>query len=276
MDMSEVPHTTSNFIACLEAANSYEINGGRLLLMDFNGNVMLVFSKEEKHNPLENSAWRVESFPSVNLLIPKNATLTLSFEDEDSFSGYSGVNRVLGTYTADEENLIFSSIISTEMAGSQELMAVEETYRTLLSMTEKYHLDEDELTLLTDSLDPLIIFVSEDQNLLAKKVWTLLMFVDGDSVVQPIGSNNLTLSFGKEGEYSGFTGLRNVTGTYVAFGDSVIFMQPSGIFTGGPEDLASQEILFLSHLENTSSYTITDKDRLILFDTNGFAKMIFE
>lgn len=77
---------------------------------------------------------------------PDNAEITIGFE-KNSFYGVSAVNRYMGTYEINGNNITFNMGGSTMMMGPLNLMDVESDYLKFLSHVKNYDLENDHLML---------------------------------------------------------------------------------------------------------------------------------
>lgn len=82
----------------------------------------------------------------LNNGIKTNITLTFS---ENGIFGFGGVNRYFAGYKVENNNIKFSPIGSTMMAGSEENMQLERRYFDLLNNVEKIKVFKSKIVLCT-------------------------------------------------------------------------------------------------------------------------------
>lgn len=82
---------------------------------------------------------------------PENAEITIGFDEkENRFFGISAVNRYMGTYKTENENITLSLGGSTMMMGPIELMNVETEYLEFIKTVRSYQIEDDALYLKGD------------------------------------------------------------------------------------------------------------------------------
>ncbi len=79
-----------------------------------------------------------------------NIKITISFDDNNRFSGFSGVNRYFGNYGLRRGNIIvLSQMGMTKMAGPPEVMSIEDAYIAMLNESSYVVYDKKILTIST-------------------------------------------------------------------------------------------------------------------------------
>ena len=64
---------------------------------------------------------------------------TISFNKDNTVNGFSGVNRFFGKYKVAGDNIIFSQMGSTKMAGHPEAMKFEDKFISVFSRTGRFY-----------------------------------------------------------------------------------------------------------------------------------------
>jgi heat shock protein HslJ len=80
---------------------------------------------------------------AINVMEPPSLTFT-----EDRVEGYSGVNRLGGSYERVESRLTFGPIRSTRRAGSPDQIKLENQFMKILTDVDGYELTGQQLSLL--------------------------------------------------------------------------------------------------------------------------------
>jgi len=76
--------------------------------------------------------------------------ITISFDDENRFSGFSGINRYFGNYGLRRGNIIvLSNMGMTKMTGPPNVMSIENVYIKLLNESSYVVYDKRVLTIST-------------------------------------------------------------------------------------------------------------------------------
>jgi len=84
--------------------------------------------------------------------LPSTVAITLLFRDNGQATGRSSVNSYGGAYTATSDGKItIRNLISTQMAGPQELMDLEKTYFDALTRVTQVVVSRDRVVLSDDS-----------------------------------------------------------------------------------------------------------------------------
>ena len=79
---------------------------------------------------LAGTGWVVTSIDEDPLLVEDPPTI--AFEEDGSVSGGAGVNRFVGTWSMDEDVLVFGPLATTRMAGPPERMDLEHRFLAVL------------------------------------------------------------------------------------------------------------------------------------------------
>jgi heat shock protein HslJ len=144
----------------LRQANSYQLAGDQLSLLDADGKILAVFSAQSQE--LAGSSWLAsyvntgESNGVVSSSSIMAAQQTLMFDNEGKISGNAGCNNYFGTYRADGNSLTFSEISFTEMFCGDGLMAEESAFLAALQEAATYKITGGSLQIFADDDSTLI------------------------------------------------------------------------------------------------------------------------
>jgi heat shock protein HslJ len=203
---------------------------------------------------LEGTTWRLESLPGkdAKALGAAPRPLTVQFE-AGRVSGFSGCNRLVGSYKVEAGVLTLSQLAGTMMACPEPAMALESAFRAALAGPLRYSVAGDGLSLKPASGDPLV-FVAEVQSLDGS--WQVNGFNNGrDAVVGLKGDAPITLSFEK-GALSGDSGCNTFRGTYAVDGQSVKIGPLATTRMACAEDVMKQEREFLAALASATTWSV--------------------
>jgi len=148
----EATEVENAVFAGLEAAKQYYADDTTLTLYDIQGDVLLVYNKEEKTS-FVGTEWLVTNYNNGKEAIVSTTAdvdLTALFDEAGKVSGFSGVNTYNGDYTLDGTSIEIGPLATTKMAGSSELMQQEQLYLAALRTSAKYILVGDKLELHRD------------------------------------------------------------------------------------------------------------------------------
>ncbi len=91
---------------------------------------------------VRSTAWRVTSLQDER--VPQESLITLQLAPDDKVAGSAGVNRYTGSYDLDApDQLSFSDVVTTKMAGPPEAMAREQTFLNLLDRVRSFRLRDE-------------------------------------------------------------------------------------------------------------------------------------
>ncbi len=149
----EVTQQETNFLANLQAAATYAIEGDRLMIANADGVVTLNLVASEPIS-LTSVTWEAISYNNgreavVSLLA--DTSITANFAEDGTLSGSSGCNTYTTGYTVDGDMMTIEMAASTMMmCGEPEgIMDQEAQYLAALTTTATYQIDGNTLTLRT-------------------------------------------------------------------------------------------------------------------------------
>lgn len=197
-----------------------------------------------------------------------DAGITAKFEAGRMF-GFSGVNQYTGPYVSDKGGAFEAGpFTSTLMAGSTEKLKAEKAYLRLVERCDTYLLEREKLTLSVEG-QPTLIYVAVGTPKLAGTSWTVTGYNNGKQAVQSVSADtSLTVVFGEDGKVSGNAGVNTYNGPFTAEVHTVKIGPLVATRMAGPEDLMTQETLFLEALQNSVKWEIR-RGMLVLSDDKG-------
>jgi heat shock protein HslJ len=196
------------------------------------------------------------------------AGITANF-DGTQLSGFSGVNQYSGPYTAGTDgSLKIGELAGTLMAGPEPLMKAESAYLELLKGCDSYRVESGKLTLSTGGTETLIYEKAKAAALPGTK-WVVTGYNNGkEAVVSVALDSTLTAEFGTDGTMSGDGGVNIFNGPFESASASVTIGPLASTMMAGPEELMTQEALYLQALQNSVSWSIR-QGRLEMRDAAG-------
>jgi heat shock protein HslJ len=203
---------------------------------------------------LTGNVWRLQSLPGrdAKALGAAGRPLTMRLE-EGRVSGFSGCNRLVGSYTVEGDVVTLSQLAGTMMACPEPAMALEGAFRAALGGPLRFSIAGDRLSLKPASGEPLV-FLAEVQALDGR--WQVSGFNNGrDAVVGLKGDAPITLSF-KAGAVSGDAGCNTFRGAYVVNGKGVKIGPLGATRKACAEELMKQEREFLAALESAVTWAV--------------------
>jgi heat shock protein HslJ len=149
-DPPEIMQQEQAYLAALGSAVKFNIQAGKLNILDKDSNIVLTFSAQE--TSLEGKAWQMNSFydgKSAIVSALEGSPVTAQFGD-GMVSGSAGCNQYSATYTQKSEKLTIGPVAATEMWCEQPsgVMEQESQYLSALTQTASYRMEGNRLTLL--------------------------------------------------------------------------------------------------------------------------------
>lgn len=139
------------YFAAIQKAATYEVSDAALTLLDDKGKVLVKYEVVQPAS-LTGTEWQALAYNNGKgalQSIAANSTITATFGTDGSLAGNAGINQYSTKYTVSgqDQMTIDAQIVSTKMAGPDELMAQEAAYLAALPQTATYSIDGDELWL---------------------------------------------------------------------------------------------------------------------------------
>jgi heat shock protein HslJ len=138
------------YFEALAKATTFAVTADRLTLSDEAGNVVVSYAVLEP-TALEGTEWQALAYNNGKgglQSVAADGEITALFGADGSLAGNASVNQYSTTYTTSGETMtIKAEIMTTKMAGSDELMAQEAAYLAALPKTATYAIEGDELWL---------------------------------------------------------------------------------------------------------------------------------
>ncbi len=211
---------------------------------------------------LAGSAWVLKALPPLDLL--DDVGITLAFED-GQLAGTDGCNRFRGTYSFEDDGIRIGELAGTMMACPDPIMQQASRFTDALGQARGGRLEDGDLLLVDEDGELLARFNARSQDL-ASTQWTVTGYNNGrKGVVSTINATSLTVEFDDAGGLAGLAGCNSYHSSYSADGRAISIGKPASTRKLCPEDIMTQETLFLQALERGTAYRI-DGDRLELRD----------
>jgi heat shock protein HslJ len=224
---------------------------------------------------LEDSVWVLTSYPADGELAPVPDTVysDLSFS-EGQASGSAGVNGFSGAYETGEDGaLTFGPLVSTQMAGPEDAMAVETAVMTSLAEVAEYYTDGEALTLYDADGKTLLEYEKSDATLSGSWDATGVNNQKG-GVVTLVAGSEITAVFGEDGSLSGSAGVNTYNSDYTTSGSTIEIGPIMTTKMAGPQELMDQESQYLDALEAATTYSVRGAT-LELRDDSGALQVSF-
>ena len=142
----------AKYLAALQKAATYKIEGNTLTIRDAGGAMQVVATKATASSGLGGTAWTVTNYNNGNQAVVGMITgseVTLNFGADGQVNGSAGCNRYTGSYQAEEKNLKVGPLASTMMAcpSPEGVMEQETKYLAALQNAATYSIEGSTLTI---------------------------------------------------------------------------------------------------------------------------------
>jgi heat shock protein HslJ len=206
---------------------------------------------------LEGPTWQLMTLQGQEL-IPKDSKerpVTVRFAS-GRIEGFSGCNRLMGTYKIDRDRVILGPLAGTMMACAPPAMALEGEVKRALAGTFRYAIADDRLTLSRAS-GPKLVFQREATPTLDGVKWDVTGYNNGrHAVVSPVLGTQLTLAF-DAGMVTGHSGCNSFRAAYTRDGERITIQPPAMTrMACNGEGVMAQEQEFLTALATATTWTI--------------------
>ncbi|MDF7808087.1 META domain-containing protein [Pontiellaceae bacterium B12219] len=238
-----------------------------------------VVSKKTSALAIDSTVWELTAYQAAGgaMKVPVTKSgLTLKVA-EGKISGHAGVNQFFGKCDQKEDTLQITSVGSTRMTGSPELMVQESQFLGLLQRAVNYQIVGSELRLRNTSGSVILKFKPLSEPSLTSGVWEATGINNGlDGVVSIMPFTKITMEFSDAGTASGGSGCNSYSGRYTTEGHLLSFgpMSKSDNRCSAPQGIMEQEMQFFQALENVTMYSF-NKNMLKLLDKNGSVQLSF-
>ena len=231
--------------------------------------VLSAYSKKQNVYNLNGTSWELAqvSRKGKNVVIPKEAKITINFL-ENEINGFSGINNYSGDYMVKNNFTLSADVATTLMAGSENLMNIEQNFLDILQSFPKISYNASTLT-LSNKKEVWTFKVLTLNKKLKNTSWKLLN-MDGKDVSKLISKNenNITLSFNENG-INGNSGINNYFGDCEIVNNNIKVGPLGSTRMAGPENLMKVEREFLELLENSKKVKLSDQKTLVLTTDKG-------
>ena len=110
--------------------------------------VLSAYSKKQNVYNLNGTSWELiqVSRKGKNIVIPKGTKITINFS-ENEINGFSGINNYSGDYMIKNNSTLSADVATTLMAGSENLMNIEQNFLDILQSFPKISYSANTMTL---------------------------------------------------------------------------------------------------------------------------------
>ncbi len=272
-----------HYLEALKEAESFEIDGDTLTITG--GGWKSDFERQtgdtpEETGPLAGTSWTLVSYAdgTVTNSVIEGTEVTLIFWEQDNrLGGSAGCNEYGAPYAVDGSSLTLTdNIVQTlKLCADEAVMEQESSFLRALQAAEKFVIEDDTLTITGGGWT--LEFSADSGSATASLVgpaWMLVSYTGESGFHQALESVTVTLTFTKEGWFSGNAGCNYYGGKYKA-GDTELTIEDMTLTLMLCQDEAvmEQEDNYVKALSSGESYTL-DGNKLTI--TGGGWTLEFE
>jgi heat shock protein HslJ len=195
-------------------------------------------------------------------------TATLTFLGDGTFTGFTGCNRLNGTYVEDGSSLTLSPGAMTKMACPPKPTEQETAIVALMPTVTTFAFDTS--LVLSDANDVSVLTYAIGVSTLAGTSWTATGINNGNGAVESKeGTELVTITFNEDGTVNGKSACNNYTGTYTTDDAGAVTFGPLASTMMACEDNLMQiEAEFNAAMAKVTTYQI-EGSALTLRDAEG-------
>ncbi len=246
------------YLAAFEQTSQYRIDGDTLVLIDEDGNDLLVYAaRPEIH--IDNIIWTLEAYGSPDdLQEPLPGTeITLSLDEEGGANGSTGCNRYMSQITIDGDTVTFDIVGTTRMACEDPISEQEDEYLDMLSSVSTAEFRAGKLLLVDEKGMQVLIFSHSKKDPLAGTEWRLETFAEADNGNVVLPDTEITLLFNDEDQLGGSAGCNSYSGGYEPVGETLtIGPLATTVMTCPRDEVNQQEQAYFVALDATRGFDI--------------------
>jgi heat shock protein HslJ len=272
----------TKYLAALQNAATYTIDGDTLTIRDAGGAMQVVATPAAAAAGLAGTAWTVVNYNNGNQAVVTliiGSEITLNFGADGQVSGSAGCNRYTGPYQSEGGNLKVGELASSRMmcAAPEGVMEQEAKYMAALQKAATYSIEGSTLTIRDASgAMQVVATLAAASAGLAGTEWKAVNYNNGNqAVVGLITGSEITLNFGADGQVSGSAGCNRYTGSYQAEGETLKVgrLATTMMMCVAPEGVMEQEAKYLAALQNAATYSI-EGSTLTIRDAGGAMQVV--
>ena len=195
-------------------------------------------------------------------------TSTLTFLGDGTFSGFTGCNRLNGTYVEDGSSLTLTPGAMTKMACPPKATAQETAILGFLPTVTTFVIDTS--LILSDASNVPVLSYAIGVTKLAGTSWTATGINNGKGALEGTDATaGVTLTFNDDGTVSGSGGCNTYSGSYTTDDAGAVTFGPLAMTMMACEDAKMQvEQQFSAAMANVTTYQI-EGNNLTLRDADG-------
>jgi heat shock protein HslJ len=205
---------------------------------------------------LESTSWRLVSVPGQTpaAIAALERAPTARFE-AGRVTGFGGCNRLIGSYTLEQNRLTIGGVAGTMMACPEPAMSIERALHAALNGRLSYTITGERLSLTADS-GAVLLFDKEPALTLEGATWEVTGYNNGrQAVVSPMTGTQLSVAFEK-GTVSGQAGCNTFRAPYTVEGSRITVGPAATTRKMCGEAVMTQEREFLKALASAATWSI--------------------
>lgn len=264
------------FLSAMGSAVEYKIESDQLVLLDPNGESILVFDVAEPL-VLPGSLWNVLAYNNGRggvVSVIQGTEITAYFGEDGQLTGSAGCNNYSAGYEIDGDQIKIGPAAATRMAcGEPEgIMEQEAEYLAALENASIFRIENQERLILEGPDGSRMVDYKPARTFgLTDTLWYLESYNNGnEAIVSVLEGTEITAQFNDEELVSGKAGCNNYSGAYQVDGENInVELGPlTMMLCSEPEGVMEQETAYLQALDSAATFHILG-DQLVMQDANG-------
>lgn len=266
------------YLAALQSAAAFKIDGDRLEITQAGGEPVLVYSVLPVPEPasLIGSPWLLTAISTGQdgiASVLAGTEVTAMFADGGNMSGSAGCNNYQASYQLEGDRITIGPAAATMMMcpGPEGIMEQESAYLSALESVANYHIVGANLELADVEGKTLLTYTLLEPLPLVGTRWQMMFYNNGKGgLASALAGTEITAVFSGDGNVSGSAGCNNYSAGYRVEGET-IEVGPAAttrMMCAEPEGIMDQESGYLAALGSAATYRI-EGDNLQLLDAGG-------
>jgi heat shock protein HslJ len=218
---------------------------------------------------LEDTPWVLVS--GRNIDVPNGVWPSAVFR-EGRAAGSTGCNRFGAPYTLDGDKIELGEAFATKMSCGPQLDDLERSYFSALHKVERWHVDDDVLSLSDADGNELLRY----HVAIPVGEWHATGLLQGDAFTSLAAGTEISATFGKDGTLAGSGGCNRYHSHYTVDRATLTIDPPAATrkSCGAPEGVMEQEQAYLSLLDSVAGFDLAGRT-LELSSADGTALVQF-
>ena len=251
----------TQYLAALNTAATYRIDGNKLELRTADGALAATFQKAAGSGGLPGTSWIATGYNNGKqsvVSIALGTEITANFGADGMLGGNAGCNDYSASYQTDGDKISIGPVATTMKACEQAVMDQETQYLAAVQTAATYRIDGSKMELRTTDGALAASFVkAAGSSGLAGTSWDVTGYNNGKGGVVSVMLNTaITANFGTGGRLTGNAGCNDYSAPYQTEGDKITIGLADMTMKACEQAVMDQEMQYLAALQTAATYRI--------------------